>query len=156
MNSALRASIRAVPQRTIYVTVGSVAVAGAAIALFVLSMVGLGFGIVVTYALVPLAVALIAWVIVLVARLRLVGFLPSAAEGLIPPRLEPWIRSWLLVRFGLLGSGLLLIFGAVAMAIARVPFGRLVEAFVCVFWLRLFFDLVFGLMFNAGVISSRR
>jgi hypothetical protein len=156
MNGMLKASIRAIPERTIYVVAGSSAVAGAAIALLIVAIAGVPFGVVVSYALAPFALALVAWVLVALARLRLVGFLPSEAEGLIPTRLQPWIRSWLLVRFGLLGSGLLLILAAVATAIAHRPFGRVVEAFVCVVWFRIFLDLVFGATFNAGVIWSSR
>ena len=156
MNSALEASIRAVPDRTIYAVVGSVAAAAAAVAIGLSAIANVPFGAVVSYALVPFAIALMAWLIVAVARLRMVGFLPSNAEGLIPTILQPWIRSWLLVRFGLLASGLLLILAAAATAFLHGPFGRVIEALICVFWFRLFLDLRFGTAFNLGVISSRR
>lgn len=156
MNSALKASIRAVPEGTIYAVGGIVALAGAAIALVLVRIARLPFGIVVGCALVPFAAALLAWVVVAIARLRIVGWLPSDPEGLIPNALRPWIWAWLLIRFGLIGSGLLLIFAGVATAIAHGPLGRVVEAFVCVFWFRMFLDLTFGATFNAAVISTRR
>ena len=156
MNSALKASIRAVPERTIYVVTGSVAVGGAAIALALAAFTRLSIGVLVGYALVPFLLAMAAWVVLGVLRLRTVGFLPSDADGLIPIRLQPWIRSWLLIRFGLLGSMLLLILAAVVMAILNGPAGRAIGAFVVVVWLRIFLDLIFGTMFNAGVMSSRK
>jgi len=106
--------------------------------------------------LAPFSLALAAWLLVGALRLRLVGFLPSEAQALIPSRLVPWMRSWLLVRFGLLGSGLLLILTAIVAAIAHGPFGRAIEAFAYVVWFRIFLDLIFGTAFNAGVISSCR
>jgi hypothetical protein len=156
MNSALKASIRALPERTIYAITASVALAGTTIAIGVVAIAHVQLGAVVSYALLPLGVALVVWVVVAVARLRVVGHLPREAEGLIPTRLQPWIRSWLLIRFGLLGSVLLLSLGAVAMAVVHGPLTSVVQAFVCVVWFRIFLDLILGAAFNAGVIYSRR
>ena len=61
-------------------------------------------GSVAGYAVVPLLVGLFVWIIAAVARLRIVGFLPSDADHLIPTALQPWIRFWLLARLGLLGQ----------------------------------------------------
>jgi hypothetical protein len=155
MNSALKASMRGVSERTIYSVTGIVAFAGAAIALLIIAVVRVPFGVLVTYALWPFAVALLAWTILGLARLRLVGFLPSEAEGLVPGSLQPWIRAWLMTRFGLLGSMLILILVAVALGIMHGPLAIVIQAFVSVAWFRMFLDLILGAMFNAGVISTR-
>ncbi len=156
MNSALKASMEAMPERTIYSVASGVAVAGAAMPLALVAILRPSLGVIVGYALGPLLLALAGWLLFAVLRLGMVGFLPSEADGLIPPRLVPWIRSWLLVGFGLLGSLLLVVLAGVVMAIAHGPFGRAIEALVYVVWFRIFLDAIFGAAFNAGVISSRR
>lgn len=112
-------------------------------------------GTVVGYVFVPLLAALLAWALAGVVRLRLVGFLPSAADDFIPSALQPWIRFWLVVRFGLLGGGLLLLVSIVGAALAGGPITFPVEAFVYVVIVRMFMDLVFGTAFNLGIISRR-
>jgi len=154
MNGALKASIRALPERTIYAVTGCVALLGATIAVIVVDRVGLGA--IINDALVPFAVALIVWLVLGLARIRIVGFLPTGTEEPIPASLQPWIRSWLLVRFGLLGSALLLIIGAVVTAVVHGPLGSFVQAFACVVWFRILLDLIFGATFNAGVLYGRR
>jgi hypothetical protein len=151
MNNALKASIRAIPERTVYAAAGSIAVAGAAIPILVVAG-GANLGVVVGYALLPFAIALVLWTAAWAARLRMVGSLPNDAAGLIPARLEPWIRAWLLIRLGLLASALLLIAAAIATAMAHGRFGYVIEAFVYAVWLRLFLDLVFGATLNVGMI----
>lgn len=156
MNSALKASMRGVPERTIYSVAGVVAVGGAAIALALVAFARVPFGAIVGYALVPFFAVLAARIFVGVLRWRMVGFTPTETEGLIPTRLKPWMRSWLIIRFGLLGSWLLLILAAAVTAIAHGPFGEVIFAFVGVVWFRVFLDLIFGAVLNAGIISCRR
>src|SRR3954469_15541645 len=151
MNNALKASIRAIPERTVYAAAGSIAVAGAAIPVLAVAS-GADLGVGVGSALLPFAIALVLWAAAWAARLRMVGFLPSDTGGLIPARLEPWIRAWRLIRVGLLASTLLLIAAAVATAIAHGRFGYVIKAFVYAVWLRLFLDLVFGATLNVGII----
>lgn len=147
--------MRGVPDRTIYGVAGSVAVGSAVLALGLVAFSRVPFGAMVDYALVPFFAVLAARIFVGVLRWRMVGFVPTENEGLIPTRLKPWIRSWLLIRFGLLGSWLLLIFAAVVAAIAHGPFGQVIYAFVCVVWFHVFLDLISGAIPNAGLISSR-
>ncbi|MGZ2412617.1 hypothetical protein ACUXST_002046 [Sphingomonas sp. F9_3S_D5_B_2] len=159
MNAALKATVAAVPERTIKVVCGSVAVGAAAIILLIVGLFRPSLGAVVSYGLIPLAIAVVAWGILAFIRLRLVGFMPSDARDadVIPRRLQPWIRGWLLVRWGLLGSGLLLVLVGVAAGIAqRDLLGVVIQAFVYLAWGRMLLDAVFGATFNASVISSRR
>jgi hypothetical protein len=76
---------------------------------------------------------------------------------LIPNRLKRWIRWWLLVRFGLLGSGLIIIVAGVVAVVAQFQLLAVaVQAFIYIFFLRVFLDAVFGAVFNLGVISSSK
>jgi len=77
MNNALKASMRAVPVRMLYAIGGTAAVAGAAIPLAVAAIGLAPFGVFVGYALVPFLVAFAAYVLLVVLRLRIVGFLPT-------------------------------------------------------------------------------
>jgi hypothetical protein len=75
---------------------------------------------------------------------------------MIPRRLRLWMRWWLLFRLGLLGSLILLILGGLLVAIAqRQLVGVAVQAFFYVAWFRMLLDAVFGITYNAGLISSR-
>ena len=114
------------------------------------------FGAVLGYALIPVLLSFAAFALVAIIRLQVVGWLPGhAGNDVIPKRLQPWIRWWLLIRFGLLGSGILLIFGGVLAAVAqRSLLGIFLQAFVYVVWLRILLDAVFGALFNAGVIRA--
>lgn len=157
MNAALKASIRAVPEQTIRIVVGAVAVASTAFALFIVGLFRPPLGVVLSYALIPVLLSFAVFVLVAIVRLQVVGWLPGdVSDDVIPKRLRSWIRWWLLVRFGLLGSGILLIFGGLLAAIAqRSLVGIVLQAFVYVVWLKFLLDAVFGALFNAGVISSR-
>lgn len=156
VKSALTASIHPVPAWRLCSVFGGVALAGAALPLLLVALVRGPFGSIFTYALWPFGVAMVAWVVLAIARLRFVGFLPSNVEGLIPNRLRPWFRWCLLVRFGLFGSWVMLIIAAIATGIAHGPVGRVIMAFVFAVWFRMFLDLVFGAIFNAGLIWSHR
>lgn len=156
MNDALKTCVRAIPERILYAATGSIAVAGAAIPVFVVAVLDVRLGVVVGYALRPFAVALVLWAASGAARLRLVGFRPSDSVGPIPPRLQPWIRACLLIRAGLMGSALLLIVAGIVTALARGRYGYVIEAFVYTVWFRVFLDLVFGAALNADMVFSRR
>ncbi len=143
VNTALKALIAGVPRRTIRAVAGSVAVGGAAGALAMAGLSRQAHGGVVSFALMPFLLAVAACAVVAIIRLRVVDVRPSDAhdDDMIPRHLEPWIRSWLLVRFGLLGSGLLLIVGGVAAAVAqRQLFATVAQAFVYVVCFRLLMD----------------
>ena len=157
MNAALKASIRAVPEQTIRIVAGAVALASTAIALFIAGLIRPSFGVVLSYALIPFLLSFAAFALVAIVRLQVVGLLSGdVSNDVIPKRLQSWIRWWLLIRLGLLGSGILLIFGGLLAAIAqRSLVGIVLQAFVYVVWIRILLDAVFGALFNAGVISSR-
>ena len=121
-------------------------------ALVIVAVVGVPFGVLVTYALWPFVAALLAWAILGLARLRLVGFHSSEGEDLVPRPLQPWIRAWLMARLGLLGSMSVLMLGALATAILHGRLVPFVQAFVSVVWFRIFLDLIFGAMINAAII----
>jgi hypothetical protein len=112
-------------------------------------------GSVAGYAVWPMLVGLVAWTIAVVARLRLVGLLPSNADHFIPTALQPWIRFWLLARLGLLGAVVLLLLAAVAAALPGGPTRYCVEAFVYVVMARIFMDLFFGAVLNVSIITRR-
>lgn len=155
MNAALKASARAVPKATIYRVAGGVAFGSALVSVAVAALIGPHLGTVAVYALVPLLAALFVWAVAGAARLRLVGFLPSEADHFIPPALQPWIRFWLLARFGLLGAMLLLLLGTVVTAVAGGPAKYCIEGLVYVVIVRMLMDLIFGAAFNMGIISRR-
>jgi hypothetical protein len=114
-------------------------------------------GVVVGYVLWPLLVALVAWLVASVLRLRLVGFLPAQPndDDFISPALQPWIRFWLLARFGLLGAMLLLLLAIVATALVGRGANYCVQAFVYLVMVRLLMDSGFGAVFNLGIITRR-
>lgn len=155
MKSALKATAQTVPKATIYPVAGSVAFGAAVAAVAVSALVRAILGTVSLYGFVPLLVALAAWAVAGVARLRLVGFLPSEADHLIPAVLQPWIRFWLLARFGLLGAMLLLLLATIVTALAGGPAKLCFEAFIYVVIVRMFMDLIFGAAFNVGIIARR-
>lgn len=159
MNAALKATIATIPVRTIRAVFGSVTVGATAVLLLVVGLLHPSLGVVVGYAFVPLALAAASWAILVAVRLYVVGALPGDVndDDVIPRTLQPWIRCWLLARFGLLGSGLLLILiGAGVAIVQRHWVGVVIQAFVYLMWGRMLSDAVFGAIFNAGVISGRR
>ena len=111
----------------------------------------------VQYELATLGIALAAWFIVILVRLRLVGRLESDVRADIIPRgLRPWIRGWLLVRFGLLGSSfLLLVLGVLAGVAQRELLSIVITAFMYLVWGRMLLDVVFDAAVNTGVILNR-
>ena len=145
----------AVPTRRIYRIAASVAFLSATLALAVVAYVQPYLGTVVSYVAVPLLVTLVAWMLVWILRLRLVGFLPSDPNHLIPAALRPWIRSWLLVRFGLLFGWLILIVAIVVAAVAGFGLAYCVNALVYLVLFRGFLDLLFSTAINVGVITGR-
>jgi hypothetical protein len=155
MNGILRATAQTVPKAMLYRVAGGVALGSAALALAFVAIIHPYLGTVVGYVVVPLLAALLVWAIAGVVRLRLVGFLPSDADHYIPTTLQPWIRFWLVVRFGLLGAMLLLLVAIVGAAVAGAPITYSVEAFVYVGIVRMFMDLIFGAAFNLCIISRR-
>ena len=114
-------------------------------------------GVVVGYVVWPLLAALVAWVVAGILRLRLVGYLPSQPkdDDFIPRGLQPWIRFWLLARFGLLGAMLALLLAVVVTAVAGRGANYAVEALVYVVMVRMFMDVGFGAAFNVGIITRR-
>lgn len=153
--NALRETIQTIPKTTIYRVAGGVALVSAIAALAVSALLRPYLGSVVGHAVVPFVAALVVWTSAGVTRLRVVGFLPSQADHLIPARLEPWLRVWLLARFGFLGSMLLVLVAIVAVAVAGGPFHYGVDAFVYVAIARMFMDLIFGTALNVGIIARR-
>jgi hypothetical protein len=87
----------------------------------------------------------------------LVGYLPGQPndDDFIPRALQPWIRFWLLARFGLLGALLTLLLVVVATALAGQGVIYGVEALVYVVMVRMFMDLGFGAAFNLRIIARR-
>ena len=155
MTSVLRATAQTVPKATLYRIAGGVALGSAALALAFVVFIHPYLGAIVGYFIVPFFAALLAWAIAGIVRLRLVGFLPSDADHFIPTALQPWIRFWLVVRFGLLGAMLLLLVAIVGTAVAGGPITYPVEAFVDVVIVRMLMDLAFGAAFNLGIVSHR-
>jgi hypothetical protein len=158
MNGILRATAEAIPKSTIYRVAAGVALGAAALALGFAFFFRPSMGTVVRYVVWPLLATLLAWVIAGVLRLRLVGYLPSQPkdDDYIPRGLQPWIRFWLLARFGLLGAMLALSLAVVVTAVARRGVNYAVEALVYVVMLRMFMDVGFGAAFNLGIITRRR
>lgn len=106
----------------------------------------------------PALAAWTAYVIAGIARLRLVGFLPTNArtDDFIPAALQPWIRFWLVTRFGLLWAMLFLVITTIAAAIIHRAFNLVAFALVYVVGVRILMDGAFGAALNIGVISRRR
>ena len=159
MNAALRATIIKVPERTIKAVTGGIALGSSSVSLFQAWLPPSSLGTGITYAILPLVVAVIAWLLLAIARLAIVGILPSDVQDdvVIPLPLQPWIRWWLLVRFGLLFGGVLVILIGAVGTMARLDFlGVAIHAFVDVVLVRVFLDAVFGAVFNAGVIHQVR
>jgi hypothetical protein len=155
MNGVLRATTQTVPKATLYWIAGGVALGFAALALAFVALIHPYLGTVVGYVIVPFLAVLLVWAIIYVVRLGLVGFLPSDADHFIPTTLQPWMRFWPVVRFGLLGAMFLLLVAIVGTAIAGGPITYPVEAFVYVVIVRMFMDLAFGAALNLGIISRR-
>jgi hypothetical protein len=157
LNGILRANAQAIPKATIYRVAAGVALGSAALA-FGIAFIGPSMGSIIGYAVWPILVALVASVIAGILRLRLVGYLPSQPkdDDLLPRSLQPWIRFWLLARFGLLGAGLVLSLAIVAAAIAGRGLSYAVAALVYLVMTRALIDLGFGAAFNFGIISRRR
>jgi len=95
MNAALKATIAPIAERTVKAVCGSVAVGGAAIVLFVVGVLHQSLGAAVSYGLTPFAIAVAAWGILTIIRLRLVGALPKDVRDrdVIPTGLRPWIPA---------------------------------------------------------------
>ena len=155
MNSVLGIGGAPIASKAFFAIAGGIAVGSAVIAFALVAIYHPYLGDVVGLGLWPFLVAMIVWLIAGVSRLRIVGFLPSKADHLIPTGLRPWIRFWLLVRVGLFGGWTLLIVAIVGAAIWGSPLRYLVEALVYLVWLRLFLDLCFGSAFNIGIIFGR-
>ena len=155
MNVILRATAQSLPKATVYRIAGAVALASAALALAFVALFHPYLGTAVGYVIIPLLAAALAWACAGAARLRLVGFLPSDGDHFIPSVLQPWIRFWLLVRFGLLGAMLLLLAAIIVTVVAGGPVTYPVEAVVYVVIVRIFLDLAFGVAFNLGIIARR-
>src|SRR4051794_2476786 len=132
MNGILMATAQTVPKATIYRVTAGVALGSAVLALSIAFLLRPSLGAVTGYVVWPFLVALIAWVIAGILRLRLVGRLPSQAndDDYIPRPLQPWIRLWLLVRFGLLAALLPILLAIVAAAAAGRGANYAVEALV--------------------------
>jgi hypothetical protein len=158
MNGVLRAAAQAVPKATIFRVVAGVGLGSAAGALGIAFLLRPTFGAVVGYVVWPLLAALLAWVVAGVLRLRLVGYLPSQAkdDDFIPRALQPWIRFWLLARFGLLGAMLAVVLAVVVTAVVGWGVNNAIQAFVYVVMVRMFMDVAFGAAFNLGIIARRR
>jgi hypothetical protein len=158
MNGILRATAQAVPKATIYRVAASVALGSVALALGVAFLLRPSMGTVVGYVVWPLLATLLAGGITGVLRLRLVGYLPSQPkdDDFIPRGLQPWIRFWLLARFGLLGAMLALLLAVVVTAVAKQGVNYAGEALVYVVMLKMFVDVGFGAAFNLGIIARRR
>lgn len=155
MNGVLKTSAQAIPRATIYRVAGTIAVLAAALSVAVSTIFHPYLGTVVLYAAAPFVTAMLIWAVAFIARLRLVGFLPSACDHFIPPGLRPWLQFWLMFRFGLLGSILLLLVIVTVSAVLGGPIQDLVAGVIYLIWLRLFVDVLFGAAFNIGVISRR-
>jgi hypothetical protein len=157
MNGVLRTAAQAVPKATIYRVAAGVALGSVALALGV-AFLGPSMGALVGYIVWPILAALVASLVAGILRLRLVGHLPSQPkdDDFIPRALQPWIRFWLLARFGLLGAMLALLVAIVATAVAGRGVSYALEAFVYVVIVRILMDLGFGAAFNFGIIIRRR
>ncbi|HVM38374.1 MAG TPA: hypothetical protein VM265_08310 [Sphingomicrobium sp.] len=158
MYGILRATAQAVPKATIYRVAAGVALGSAALALWIAFILRPSMGAVVGYVMWPFLMALVAWVVAGILRLRLVGYLPGQPndDDFIPRALQPWIRFWLLTRFGLLGAMLALLLAVIAAAVAGGAVNYGVEALVYVVLVRMFMDLGFGAALNLGIITHRR
>ena len=108
------------------------------------------------YGLYPLLVAIVAWTCVGAMRLRLVGFLPSSSSHFIPPVLQPSLRIWQLLRLALFGAIPLLLAAVIGSAVAGLAVIYAGQALVYVVAVRILLDLVFGAVFNLGIISRRK
>jgi hypothetical protein len=158
MNGVLRATAQAVSKATMYRVAAGVALGSAAVAVAVAWLLHPSMGAVIGYVLWPFLALSLAWVVVGISRLRLVGFLPGQPndDDFIPRALQPWIRFWLLSRFGLLGAMLLVFLAIVITAVSGRGANYCVEALVYVVAVRMFMDLGFGAAFNLGIITRRR
>ena len=158
MNGILKATAQAVSKAVIYRAAIGVALGSAALALGTAVLFRPYLGTVVGYALWPLAIAFVAWAVAGILRVRLVGYLPSQPkdDDFLPRALQPWMRFWLLTRFGLLWAMLILLLAAIVMAVAGRGANHAVEALVYVVTVRIFMDLAFGAAFNLGIIARRR
>ena len=155
MNGALKATAQPWPKPVVYWVAGGVALGSTVLAIAFVALVHPYLGTVVGYVFVPLLAALLVWAIAGAVRLKLVGFLSSDADHFIPPRLQPWIRFWLVARLGLLGTIALLIVAIVGTVLAGGTASYSVEALVYVVIVRMFMDLIFGAAFNLGIVSRR-
>ena len=158
MNGVLRTTAQAVPKATIYRVAAGVAAVSVVLALGSAFILRPAMGAVVQYLIWPFLMALVAWVVAGILRLRLVGYLPGQPndDDFIPRALQPWIRFWLLTRFGLLGAMLALLLVIIVTALAKQGVNYGVEALVYVVVVRMFMDLGFGAAFNLGIILRRR
>jgi hypothetical protein len=158
MNGILTATAQAVPKATVYRVAAGVALGSAAIALGIAFVLRPSMGALGGYVIWPFLVALVAWVFAGILRLRLVGYLPGQPndDDFIPRALQPWIRFWLLTRFGLLGAMLALLLVIIATAVAGRGMNYSVQALVYVVMVHMFMNLCFGAAFNLGIITRRR
>lgn len=117
------------------------------------------FELLVTYGIGIWCIAFIIWLVVVLARIRLVGFLPSDVrdDDVIPLSFQPLIRWWLMVRFGLLGSWLLVVLIALGLALVERKLASIaIQTLLYLAWGRMLLDAAFGAVFNAGIISMKR
>jgi hypothetical protein len=158
MNGVLRATAHAVPKATIYRVVAGVAVGSAVFSLGIAFIVRPSMVTVIGYIMWPLLVAVAAWIVAGILRLRLVGYLPGQPkdDDFIPRSLQPWIRFWLLTRLGLLGAMLGLSLAVIATAVIGAGLRFSVDALVYIVLVRTLMDLGFGAAFNLGIITRRR
>lgn len=146
------------PKTTLYHVTGGVGLLSTFVALLIAFILQPDLGAFIGYAAPALVIALIAWAIGGILRLRLVGILPSKSndDDFIPRALQPWIRFWLLARFGLLAAVLALLLVAILAAIFGQGANHGLEAFVYIIWVRMIFDMGFGAALNFGIIARRR
>jgi hypothetical protein len=142
----------------LYCGAAGAALASATVAVGISALLRPSMGAVVLYLFWPFMALAGVWVVAGIARLRLVGFLPGQPndDDFIPRALQPWIRFWLLSRFGLFGGMLVLLLAIVVTALAGRGVNYCAEALVYVVMPRMFMDLGFGAALNFGIITRRR
>ena len=155
MNSHSEKLPLTVPKATVYRVAGGVALGCAIAALAVAAVFRPDLGSVIGYLILPLLLVMAASSVAFLARLRIIGFLPSEADQIIPTALQPWIRAWLVSRRGLLGAVLLVALFVIGRAVAGGPARYGVDAFVYLVLGHMFLDLVFWTVLNVAIIRGR-
>jgi hypothetical protein len=137
------------------IAIGGFAIGSAGLALGISAGFTPNFGSVVGYLAIPFVIALLAWTVVGILRLILVGFLPGDSYRVFTENAGPWTQAWLVVRFGLMLGWFILIAAIVIAVLARTGLANCVYALAYLVFLRMFIDLVAGTVFNAELIKSR-